>query len=173
MSGLITLPIETERLTIREMDEADAERLHRLYSDPIAMQHLATELPKTVAESAEWMQQKIDLHHRSGLSLWSIVLRESDLVIGDGGLQRLDDGTIEIGVRLVRSEWGHGYGREAAVALLKVGFRELGVERIVGITAPDNKPAIKSMESLGMLLVGREVHLGREWVVYEALAPER
>ena len=164
----IRFPIETGRLVIRPLVIGDAVALHELYSDPEAMKHLTSDLPSTVAESEAWVQAKIDLHNATGLSLWAVVQRASGEVIGDAGLQVLDDGaTVEIGARLKRKHWGSGLAAEAAVAIMEAGFTDLGLTRIVGITAPGNDRAIAAMERCGMRYVGIERHFDRDWVTYE------
>ena len=169
MNPSIRFPLETERLIIRPLEIADSEALHELYSDPVAMEHLASELPASVAESQRWVQQKMDLHNETGLSLWGVVLAETGEVVGDAGLQLLeDDETVEVGVRLVRRFWGNGYGREAAAACIEAGFSQLGLSRIVAITSPNNTRAIDAMRRSGMTDAGVETHYGQPWVVFEA-----
>lgn len=168
MTGRVVLPIHTERLTIRPMRLHDAKALHELYSDPEAMQYLASDLPTSVAASRRWVQDKIELHRRTGLSLWTVERSATGEVIGDAGLQLLDDEeTVELAVRIVRRLWRQGYGSEAARALIAAGLRDLDVDRIVGMTAPFNEAALAAMERIGMRLVGRESHYGGVWVVYE------
>jgi RimJ/RimL family protein N-acetyltransferase len=168
MAERISFPILTERLSVRPLRIEDSGALHELYSDPVAMQHLASALPSTVDESKRWVEDKIDLHDETGLSLWAVLLSETGEVIGDAGLQLMEDGeTVELGVRIVRRLWGHGYGREAAKACVEAGFRELGLRRIVGVTDPDNQAAIRAMSRGGMTNVGLQTHYGREWIVFE------
>jgi RimJ/RimL family protein N-acetyltransferase len=45
---------------------------------------------------------------------------------------------IEIGWRLVRHAWGHGYATEAARAALNDAFARVGLAEVVAYTAPDN-----------------------------------
>ncbi len=165
----IRFPLVSDRLTIRPLVIEDSVALHNLFSDPAAMQHLESELPSTLDESRRWVQDKIDLHDESGLSLWAVVLSETGEVIGDAGLQLMEDGeTVEIGVRIIRRFWGNGFGSEAARACVHAGFRDLGLSRVVGVTGPDNEQAIKAMRQSGMKEVGLETHYGREWIVFEA-----
>ncbi len=168
----VRLPIETERLIIRPLELDDAIALHDLYGDPEAMQHLVGDIAKTVDQSREWIAAKIDLHSRTGLSMWAVIAKATGDVVGDAGLQRLGDaGLIEVAARMRRRFWGNGYGREAAEALIRIGFEQLGVERIVGLTAPENVAAQRAMGDIGMRPVGLQRHWERTWVVYEALRP--
>ena len=57
---------------------------------------------------------------------------------------------VEVGWRLARSAWGHGFATEAAEASLEYGFVALGLEEIVSFTATGNTRSRAVMERLGM-----------------------
>lgn len=57
---------------------------------------------------------------------------------------------MEVGWRLARSAWGHGYATEAARAALAFGFTTVGLEEIVSITSRSNAPSRAVMRRLGM-----------------------
>ena len=57
---------------------------------------------------------------------------------------------VEIGWRLSREAWGHGYAREAASAAAEFAFKELDLDEIVAITIPDNTASRRVMERIGM-----------------------
>ncbi len=57
---------------------------------------------------------------------------------------------VEIGWRLVRSAWGHGYAMEAARAAPAFGFEEDGLDEIVSRATVANWRSRAVMERLGM-----------------------
>jgi len=57
---------------------------------------------------------------------------------------------MEIGWRLVRHAWGHGYATEAARAALNDGFVRVGLAEVVAYTAPDNLRSQAVMTRLRM-----------------------
>ena len=57
---------------------------------------------------------------------------------------------VEVGWRLARSAWGHGYATEAARAAVEDGFRRLGLEEVVSFTAIGNQRSRRVMERIGM-----------------------
>jgi RimJ/RimL family protein N-acetyltransferase len=57
---------------------------------------------------------------------------------------------VEIGWRLDRGHWGHGYATEAAEAVLRYGFEDCALERIVSIRDVANEASRRVMEKLGL-----------------------
>jgi RimJ/RimL family protein N-acetyltransferase len=70
------------------------------------------------------------------------------------GLDPVDEGLpfggVEIGWRLARTAWGHGYATEAGRAVLAYGFDTLGLGEILAITAAGNQRSRAAMRRLGM-----------------------
>ena len=60
-------------------------------------------------------------------------------------------GTVEIGWRLARRRWGHGYVTEAAQRLLALGFTEKGLDEIVSFAVAGNARSIAVMRRIGMV----------------------
>ena len=54
----------------------------------------------------------------------------------------------EIGWRLVRRAWGHGYATEAARAALDDTFTRVGLAEVIAYTAPDNSRSQGVMDRL-------------------------
>ena len=57
---------------------------------------------------------------------------------------------VEIGYRLARSAWGHGYATEAASAVRTFAFTTLGIRRLIAIIDPSNAPSIQVAKKIGM-----------------------
>jgi len=66
----------------------------------------------------------------------------------------------ELGYRLRRSAWGKGYATEGSRALIRKGFTELGVRRVVAETMAVNAASRRVMEKAGLSYV-RTFH--QEW----------
>ncbi|MBM0258068.1 GNAT family N-acetyltransferase [Micromonospora sp. 4G55] len=110
----------------------------------------------------------------------ALVLRETGAVIGDVLLiwTSVAHRQGEIGYVLHPDHAGHGYATEAAREMLRLGFDELGLHRIVGRLDARNTASARVLERLGMR---REAHLREnelvkgEWTdeaVYALLARE-
>ena len=57
---------------------------------------------------------------------------------------------VEVGWRLARDAWGHGYATEARSAALDFGFETVGLDEIVSFTVPANVALAAVMERIGM-----------------------
>jgi RimJ/RimL family protein N-acetyltransferase len=67
-------------------------------------------------------------------------------------------GGLEVGWRLARHAWHHGYATEAAMAAAGVAFEGAGVAEIWSMTAAANVPSQAVMRRLGMTLHTRFDH---------------
>jgi RimJ/RimL family protein N-acetyltransferase len=59
-------------------------------------------------------------------------------------------GEAELGYRLLRRHWRQGYAREASLELIRHGFEDLGLRRILAQTMAVNTPSRATMASVGM-----------------------
>ena len=86
----------------------------------------------------------------NGWGLWA--LEVDGRFAGFTGLARpsWDRSMVEVGWRLPRWAWGHGYATEAAREALAVGFDEVGLAEIVSFTAVPNERSQAVMRRLGM-----------------------
>ncbi|GAA1877461.1 GNAT family N-acetyltransferase [Streptantibioticus ferralitis] len=91
---------------------------------------------------------------RRGFGWWAVEVRESGEFIGFTGLDEVDEGLpftgVEVGWRLARSAWGHGYATEAALAGLDFGFGTLALPEIVAVTTATNLRSQAVMRRIGM-----------------------
>jgi [ribosomal protein S5]-alanine N-acetyltransferase len=95
-----------------------------------------------------------DYHSKWGFGLWAVVEKQSMTVIGYCGLSRFDDvggqPETEIGYRLARRFWGHGFATEAANAVRDYGFKTLNLLRLIAIIDPRNSASIGVAKKLGL-----------------------
>lgn len=175
-------PIETERLTLRAFTEDDLDALHAIQSKPELTTYLYWE-PRSRDEVRKVLSRRagrsFDEVYQKGLAL-AVVVRDGDTLIGDVSLTVLnrDHEQGEVGFVLDPDQQGRGYGREAAAAMLGLGFDDLQLHRIEGRCDPRNVPSWRLLERLGMR---REAHFREneifkgEWgdeYVYALLASE-
>ena len=90
----------------------------------------------------------------SGWGLWAVELPGIAPFIGFVGLWPADYVTgapmVEVGWRLDRTHWGHGYVTEGGRAALRFGFEDVGLDEIVSFTVPQNVRSWRVMERIGL-----------------------
>ena len=116
-----------------------------------------------------------------GFGFWAVQTQESDApgaFIGFVGvaypafLPELAE-RPELGWRLVRSAWGHGYASEAAAAVRDDAFSRLGLSELISIIHPDNQRSQRLAARLGMTRERRVFNpvLQRPTDVWQLAAP--
>ena len=147
------MKIETPRLILRRWEETDSEPFAKLNSDPAVMEFLLKPLSR---EESDAMIGRIEAHFTEhGFGLWAVETKGTGELIGFTGLSRPNFETqftpcVEVGWRLAKSHWGHGFATEAAQAALNFGFHKADLKEIVSFTVPTNKQSIAVMKRLGM-----------------------
>jgi RimJ/RimL family protein N-acetyltransferase len=121
-------------------------------ADPEVRRYLGPLL--TFEQASAWVLNFQDNLDRDGFGFWAVEVHASGTFIGFTGLDTVDDGMpftgIELGWRLARSEWGHGYATEAAVAAQQYGFDVLGLPELVAVTMALNVRSQAVMRRIGM-----------------------
>jgi RimJ/RimL family protein N-acetyltransferase len=145
--------METERLVMRRWREEDRAPFAAMNADPEVMEHFPARL--TRAESDGLVDRIEAQFDRLGYSLWALEVRESGEFIGFTGLalQTFEAPflpAVEIGWRLARPAWGHGYAIEAARWAARYAFEEAGLDGIISMTAVPNVRSQAVMRRLGM-----------------------
>lgn len=144
--------LETERLVLRRITTDDAEIILELLNEPAFIRFVADRGVRTTEQAAEFITAKmLPSYAECGFGFYLVELKESLVPIGICGLikrETLED--VDIGFSLLKKFWRNGYAYEAASAVMDYGKRELGLPRIVGVTAPDNESSICLLEKLGL-----------------------
>jgi RimJ/RimL family protein N-acetyltransferase len=144
--------IDSERLVLRDWRDSDLAPWAAMNADPSVREFLG---PALTAEQAEASARNFqDDLMRYGYGFWAVEVRETGEFIGFTGLDRVDEESpvdgVEIGWRLARPAWGHGYATEAARAALAYGFDTLALPEILAITTATNTRSQAVMRRLGM-----------------------
>jgi RimJ/RimL family protein N-acetyltransferase len=138
MTEIIT---QTERLTLRVPRVEDVDVLAPYWCDAETMRYIGH---SGEGWSRETVQQRIEAaierQRVSGYCFWVVELRETGEVIGQGGIVPVANQgpEIELGYRLGKMHWGKGYATEIAGASAKHALENLGIERLIAVTYPEN-----------------------------------
>ncbi len=139
--------IATERLLLRQWRDEDKEPFAALNADPVVMEHFPGLMSREASDAfAELNRTRIA---ERGWGLWAV--EAGDEFIGFVGLNEPDFMPgVEIGWRLARDAWGHGYATEAGRAVVAYAFDELGLAELVSFTSTTNLRSQRVMQKLGM-----------------------
>jgi RimJ/RimL family protein N-acetyltransferase len=157
--------LETERLLLRRFTESDVDSLSNLDGDPEVMRFITggKPTPRDVIRN-ETLPRFLRTYERSeGFGVWAAIERRSGEFVGWFEFyprEDADSDEVELGYRLRRSAWGKGYATEGSRALIRKGFTELGVRRVVAETMAVNTASRRVMEKAGLRYV-RTFH--QEW----------
>jgi RimJ/RimL family protein N-acetyltransferase len=147
------MSITTERLVLRGWRATDRAPFAAMNADPAVMEHFQGTMSSQASDA--FVDRIVAQWKEAGWGLWAVEVPEVTPFIGYVGLWPADYVTgnhmVEVGWRLARSYWGHGYATEAAREALRVGFEEVGLQEIVSFTVPQNRRSWRVMERIGLV----------------------
>ncbi len=131
--------LETERLYLRELTQADFAPLCEILQDEAAMYAYAGAFSD--AEAQAWLDRQLSRYREWGFGLWAVILKETGGMIGQCGLTMQPwkgRELLEIGYLFNRAHWHHGYATEAAKACKQYAFDRLGAQEVCSIIRDTN-----------------------------------
>ncbi|MGH7391994.1 MAG: GNAT family N-acetyltransferase [Candidatus Rokuibacteriota bacterium] len=166
--------VETDRLALRPWVEEDRTELERLWADP-AVRGGRNLPPDRIATLAE---HSVRQWRVNGFGPWAAIEKASGCWIGRIGLDELaewpDASKIEVGFELHAAWWGRGLATEGALAAVRFGFEQHGLDRIISVTAAAHTAARRVMEKAGLRYEGTRYWLSPEvpvvWYAIDRIA---
>jgi len=151
-------PIVTERLTVRDARDSDAELVERLYSDPLVRAYLggpvaAADIPKRVAETP-WR------------GAFTVQVTDSGAAVGLVLVGAYRTGEIELSYEFVPEVWGRGYTREVCRPVL--AWASAAVTHggpVIAVTQAANGRSLALLAHLGFIERERSVEFEAEQVL--------
>jgi len=150
--------LETERLRLRPFMLDDEAAVFALASDPEVARFVRFDAHRTPAETRAFFKL-VERHYRLGDPFaLAIERREDDRLIGSCGFvsQAPERKSAEIGYWLGKPYWGKGYAAEAAGALVRFGFEQMGLKRVEAKCFLQNRAGQRVIEKLGMKFEGTD-----------------
>ncbi|MEZ6317185.1 MAG: GNAT family N-acetyltransferase [Phycisphaerales bacterium] len=148
----MTPPILTDRLALRAPLESDLDALMLVFGDPRVMRYIGDGTPRSREQVLERLGRKIRSLADHAVTIWTVETRvdlpamgerpaiPTGTVVGDCGCipAAWTGPEFELGYRLRYDAWGRGIATEAARAAAEHVFGVTELDRLVGLTFPEN-----------------------------------
>ena len=164
--------LTSKRLFLQETDWDDLSIIHALHCEPKVEEFNTIGIPGNPEMTRAIIAGPIEdrLNRTRSKFEWTIRPKKKEAeVLGTVGLSlaapRFRSG--EIHYSIFPDYWGQGYAFEAVRAVVKFGFKKLGLHRIHAGVAVTNARSINLLEKLGMQCEGRSreiLPIRGEWV---------
>jgi len=150
--GQVAVIVETPRTRLRDLAEADAEFVLRLVNEPSFLANIGDKGVRSLDDArafiaeGPWRRGQPEGHGQ-----FLVELRPGWEPIGVCGIlyrETLD--VTDFGCAFLPAYWRQGFATETIRAVVEYGRTELGLDRIVGLTAPHNQASIGILTKLGM-----------------------
>lgn len=147
----MAIRIETERLLLTELADADAGFILGLVNEPSFLRYIGDRGVRTLDDARRYIQDgPVASYGKYGYGLLRMGLKSDGTPIGMCGVLRRD--TLpepDLGFSMLPAYWSKGYAVEAAAAALEHARKAAGVGRVLAITNVDNDPSIRLLGKLG------------------------
>lgn len=179
----LDLVLETARLRLRALTEADADALWPYVSDPEFPRQMTWTAHSSIEETRGWITAMNNATIDNEAITWAIEYEGTP--VGTIGLHditfqmralRVD--RAELGYWLAPTLWNQGLVTEAATAVLRCAFDAIGLHKVTVGCFAENDASRRVIEKLGFRYVGRaedDVWRDGQWrshLRYELTAPE-
>lgn len=141
--------IQTERLLLRQIVEADIDHIFKGLSHPDIIKCYGVNY-QTREATKEQMNFFADLERNDTGIWWAVCSSGDGTFYGAGGLNSLskEHKKAEIGFWLLTDFWGQGIMKEAMPLICNYGFDQLGLHRIEGFVESANLNCKNAMAKL-------------------------
>jgi RimJ/RimL family protein N-acetyltransferase len=143
--------LRTDRLLLRSWRPVDRQAFARMNADSEVTEFFVAPLRREESDAfVDRIEAGFAVH---GFGVWAVEEISTGAFIGlDGLLHQTFEASFtpafEIGYRLARHAWGHGYATEAAREAVRFGFENTGLVEIVSMTAVGNVRSRAVMDKL-------------------------
>jgi ribosomal-protein-alanine N-acetyltransferase len=143
---------ETDRLILKPTTLADAEFIRRLYNSPKWIKFIGDRQLNTVKDAENYIQTKLmPQMKRLGYGTYTIIRKSDGEKVGSCGLyDREGVNGIDIGFALLPDFEKKGYAFESVNYLKEIGFSNLKLKQISGITSKKNKASQDLLIKIGL-----------------------
>ncbi|MBS1686874.1 MAG: GNAT family N-acetyltransferase [Bacteroidetes bacterium] len=150
--------LETERLSLWQLEQADAQDVYALRSDARVNQYIDRK-PATSIEDAEAFIDRINKGIDKGQWLfWAVADKQTNKFLGTVCLWNVDHETdkVELGYELIYDAQGQGYMFEAVPKLIDFAWQRMHARVLEAIIVEGNERSVRLIDKLGFTLEKKE-----------------
>jgi RimJ/RimL family protein N-acetyltransferase len=147
----LKITLETPRLLLRPLVEADLDAYARICADPETMRYLGAGKP--LSRNEAWRSIAFLLGHWQlrGYGMWAAQDKRTGAFVGRVGLHNPEGWPVcEVGWVIDRARWGEGLATEGGAAAIEFAFNRLNRDHISSVIRPNNSASIRVAEKLGL-----------------------
>ncbi|MFT3700158.1 MAG: GNAT family N-acetyltransferase [Kofleriaceae bacterium] len=156
--------IETPRLRLRVLCEADTDRAFAMSRDPLLVRFLPDQVYRDEAHAAAVVRALIAASvardPRVRPYVMGVVLRDGGELVGHVGFSAVPDG-VEIGYAIDERFNGRGMASEAVGAAARWALATFGLDAVLGIVEDENPASIRVLEKSGFIDRGDRTASGK------------
>lgn len=137
-----------KKIVLARHQEKYCEEIYRLSSMPQVKGALG--LPDGTVEDTKRFTERVMVEEELGKTVPRVILDEEGKLIGLTDLMFIDHekGSCHIGTWIGYEYWGQGYNAASKLAILRIAFEELGLERVFAGARKVNLRSQKAQEKL-------------------------
>jgi ribosomal-protein-alanine N-acetyltransferase len=159
--------LETKRLRLRPLAEADVDELHALWSSPGVRKYLWDDEVIACQRTASLVEESLRLFATHGYGLWGARFHDREELVGFGGFWYFHTPPkLELLYGIAPEHWNRGLATEIAHALIRYGFEELEFCEVRASTDAPNAASARVLEKAGLRFERRAVVDGLETLFY-------
>ncbi len=152
-------PYEGEKVCLRALETSDIDNVMKNWNTYETRRNLMNTFPMSRSHEIDWIETTLDAVKKGKKFVFVIEEKETRKFLGTVGFESVDfiSRSATLGIAIHDSnDQGKGYGTEAMILMLKIGFWHINLHRIELIVLDYNQRAKYVYEKVGFTEVGRK-----------------
>lgn len=159
------ITIETENLLLRPIGLEYAGEIFKEFTSDITV-YMYPKSPERIEETIKFIESAMKDNEKGRDFTVAVLHKQTKEYLGGAGIHKIDTKTPELGIWIKKSAHGHGYGKEAVVALKKWADKNVDYEYILYPVVDENYASRRIPELLGGKVVrefDKKNMSGKKW----------
>lgn len=142
--------LQTDRLILRNIENTDADLIHKLRSDETVNAFVGRDNSSTLGEAKEYILKIQNLVEQNKCIYWIITFKENNNMIGSICLWNFDleNEIVEIGYEMLTEFQGKGIMSEAIKKIIEYAFEEIQAKIITAFPSSDNVNSVAMLKKM-------------------------